>query len=108
MNNPIVANTILNQLGGRTFCMMTGAKNFSYDSNSLYFKIGRNCKSINYVIIKLEADDTYSMKFCYASKNGVKVRKEIPNGVYCDMLQEVFRENTGMETRMPRIVGFNC
>ena len=41
MNNPMVANTILNQLGGRTFCMMVGAKNFSYDNNTLYFKIGR-------------------------------------------------------------------
>ena len=108
MNNPMVANTILNQLGGRRFCMMVGAKNLFYDSNSLYFKIGRNSKSVNYVIIRLEADDTYSMKFCYVSKRGVKVRKEIPNGVYCDTLAETFRENTGMETRMPRIVGFNC
>ena len=35
MSNLTVAKTILEQLGGNKFCMMTGAKNLAGDENSL-------------------------------------------------------------------------
>ena len=39
MSNLQVANTILRQLGGHRFKIMTGAKNLIGDENSLTFKV---------------------------------------------------------------------
>lgn len=29
-------------------------------------------------------------------------------GIYCDMLNEIFENETGLVTTMPRIIGINC
>lgn len=58
-----VANTILAQLGGNRFIMMTGSKNLVGDKDSLAFKVGRNGKGVTHVRIKLEANDTYTVRF---------------------------------------------
>lgn len=111
--NQEIATTILNQLGGRCFVMMTGAKDFIITKTELSFKIGRNCNSINRVLISLDPSDTYTMKFCRdrLSKKTFEFSRKVVNeisDVYCDMLQPVFTQYTGLETRMPRIIGINC
>ena len=62
MSNLKVAETILEQLGGNKFRMMTGAKNFGGTENSLSMRIGRNKTSSNYLRITLNSMDTYDMK----------------------------------------------
>ena len=111
--NKEIATTILNQLGGRRFIMMTGAKDFIVTKEELSFKIGRNCHSINRVLIALDPNDTYTVKFCRdrLSKKTWEFSRKVVNeisDVYCDMLQPVFTQYTGMETMMPLIRGTNC
>lgn len=97
-----VANTILAQLGGNKFRAMTGAHNFVGGSNNLSFRIpGKNFAkdSINCVRIELTPADDYTVEFLRirGHKFTVVSRSE---GVYCDMLQEVFEHATGLRTRL--------
>ena len=95
-----IADTILDQLGGNRFIAMTGAKGFTFDAEgALSMRIGRNSKSINYLKISLTPADLYTMEF--KRIRGVKVTDvETFEGVYCDMLQELFTEATGLYTHM--------
>lgn len=100
MNNAAqIAGTIKQQLGGGRFAVMTGAKNFSYsEDGSLNFHIPRT-KNIRAVKVTLDADDTYTMTFMSIHKYNVKTVAEV-SGVYCDQLQSVFTEKTGLYTRL--------
>jgi hypothetical protein len=89
------AAVTLKQLGGNKFIAMTGAKGFSFGSNGLSFKIGRNAKAVNYVVIDLNAKDLYDIKF----QKGSRVLKQV-NDVYADQLQKVFTKHTGMYTSL--------
>ncbi len=104
MTDMIVANTILEQLGGRRFIAMTGAKNFVGEENALSFMIGRNYRQINHVRIYLNALDLYEMTFSQVRKNRFNevVYKQIENftDVYFDQLQDLFTKATGMYTRL--------
>lgn len=99
-----VAGTILSQLGGRRFLMMTGSKPGAYGTNDegndfITMKLTRNASKANYMRIELTGMDDYIMTFISirgASMN-VKVKKE---GVYCDMLQSMFTEVTGLYTTL--------
>lgn len=95
-----VANTIIAQLGGRKFCMMTGAKNLVGSTNSIQFAIGAGAKNkINKVRVVLDADDTYTVEFFNIRGTTVKtVAKH--EGVYCDMLQDIFTIETGFYCTM--------
>jgi hypothetical protein len=101
-----VANTILSHLGGGRFTVMTGAKNYIGYDNALTFKLpgggGFTKNGINYVKITLDPSDTYTIEFC--KWRGGKARKmtEIAKveGVYCDMLREVFTRYTGLYTSL--------
>ena len=61
--NQEIAKIILQQLGGRQFAMMTGAKQFVAIDNGLRFRIGKNKSRANLVKIVLRGDDTYNMEF---------------------------------------------
>ena len=61
--NQEIAKIILQQLGGRQFAMMTGAKQFVAIDNGVRFRIGRNKTRANLVKIVLRGDDTYNMEF---------------------------------------------
>lgn len=58
-----LAQTILSQLGGNRFVVMTGAKQLVSIDNGLRFKIGRNASKANMVKVLLNGDDTYTMQF---------------------------------------------
>ena len=109
-----VAETILQQLGGRVFLMMTGCKNLVYDAQSLRMRLTKNQSKANYLKITLCDDDTYEMLFFYDRPPRYQVRngkvleqsgvhREIArfDGVYCDMLCPIFTQVTGQETHLP-------
>ena len=89
------AITIINQLGGNKFKAMTGAKDFTFGSIGLTFKIGRNAHRINYVRINLEPTDLYTVDFLRISKKNTTVVSKHEQ-IYCDQLQELFTKETGM------------
>lgn len=109
-----VANTILQQLGGNKFIAMTGSKNFMGSENSLSMKLSRNNSGAQYLKIVLTSMDDYTMTFSKLKKTldkemmalGVKFFKdeliEVKKieGVYCDQLQEIFKETTGLYTHL--------
>ena len=90
------AQEVLNQLGGRKFMAMTGAKSFTKDENSITFKLPRAKSGIRIVRISLTEMDTYNMEFLTMSG---KVVKKVED-VYNDNLQRIFTANTGLQTRL--------
>ena len=109
-----IAKTIYEQLGGNEFAYVTGAKKFIGNDNWLSFRIGRNGSKANYVKITLSPMDTYTVEFkritmprlsrktwTYSEYKETLIEKR--EGVYCDQLQDVFTEVTGLVTRMPRV-----
>ena len=99
MSGREIAQTILNQLGGNRFIVMTGASSFSYGDDNLTFRIGKNEKKVKAVRITLKSDDTYTMEFLAIRKLEVKTLSKAER-VYCDNLQEVFTNHTGLYTHL--------
>lgn len=96
------AHTIMNQLGGGRFVLMTGAKSFSSTENSISFKIpGKNFakQSINHVEIVHNPKDTYDMVFSRECA-GKLTRVAMQSDVYCDQLQTMFTTHTGLATHL--------
>lgn len=92
------AQTILQQLGGKRFAMMTGAKNFLQDDviQKLTMKIGRNAKKVTHVTISVNALDLYDITFLnIRGFNEPKVMSSFEN-VYAENMREIFESQTGM------------
>ena len=104
-----VADIILQQLGGNKFLAMTGASHLVADGNTLRMSLPKNLSKANKLYITLEADDTYTMRFFKYTAGRLNKKtfewtedkvveiKQVA-GVYCDMLQGIFTETTGMYT----------
>lgn len=103
MSDSSVAKIIVNQLGGNTFRLLTGAKDFVTGKDRVTFKIGKNPKKITHVRITLGGNDLYTVQFMKwnGRKAEMNVVKELKS-VYNDMLQDVFEENTGLYVTMKR------
>jgi len=95
-----VAKTILEQLGGNQFCMMTGAKNLVDCGDALAMRIGRNSSNSNYLKITLNMMDLYDMEFCKLTRMGEKKSVKEYNNVYNDMMTDIFTKHTGMYTSL--------
>lgn len=96
-----IAQTIVNQLGGRKFMVMTGVKSFGFDeTGGVSFKIGRNGSKCNHVAIEYDyGRDLYNVVF--GRIHGGKYRElERTNGCYFDMLVPMFEEYTGLATKL--------
>lgn len=121
--NKEIAATILEQLGGRRFMMMTGIKEFcTMNGNNLCMRLGRNMSKANQLRIEYDyGKDLYTMRFIRYTAPGITVKTgkaifreekisevRVFEDVFCDQLEELFREVTGLETRMPRIIGINA
>ena len=100
MSNLKVAETILSQLGGNKFRMMTGAKNLAGDENSLSMRIGRNSSNSNYLKITLNSMDLYDMKFCKLTRKFEEKSVKEYNNVYNNTLRDIFTTHTGMYTSL--------
>jgi len=86
-----VAKTILEQLGGEHFVAMTGAKDFVGTEDSLTFKVGSNPKDVSHVRVTQTPGDLYAVTFFRKGK-----APQIMDGISCDILQELFTDNTGL------------
>lgn len=106
-----VANTILQQLGGNKFIVMTGSKNFLSDGNTLRMHLAKNMSKANRLEITLDPDDTYTMRFYKYTAGRLNTKTfsftedkitEVYtiDGIYFDMLQEIFTNVTGMYTHL--------
>ena len=98
MNDLAVANTILEQLGGRQFIAMTGANGLIGTNNSLSFRLpDRFAKSrINMVRIELEPSDTYTITF--GRVWGTRYAPfEAVLDVYAEDLRRIFTDRTGLD-----------
>jgi hypothetical protein len=96
------AEEVLQQLGGRKFIAMTGAKNFVKNDKekSITFKIGGGAKnSINYVKITLTSMDVYNVDFIKVRGTDIKTIATA-KGVYNDQLQSIFTKYTGLYTSL--------
>ena len=94
-----VAEEIVKQLGGRRFILMTGAFDFLELDGGVLFKLpgggGFTKRQIDRVEIILEWNDTYRVMF----KKGEGTISE-HEGIYNDQLQELFAEETGLDTHL--------
>ena len=98
-----IANTILQQLGGRKFQAMTGARQFVALESGLRFKLpggGGFCKhGINCVSITLDPSDTYTVVF-YRNRGMTVTTVSEHHDIYFDQLQELFTAETGLDTHL--------
>lgn len=101
-----VAQEILAQLGGRRFIAMTGAKSIVNCGDGIRFKLPTGFSEvngkktgINLVHIRLTDRDDYTVRFGKMRGVNLSWLKEI-DGVYCDMLQDIFTTETGLATKI--------
>lgn len=99
MADMTVAKTILAQLGGNKFVVMTGTKNLVGSENSLAFKFGRNSSKSNYVKIVLNGSDLYDITF-YHVRNYEQVIDKQYTDIFNDQLVEIFERYTGLRTKL--------
>jgi hypothetical protein len=106
-----IAQTVIQQLGGNKFVVMTGASNFINKRNGIQFDLPRNFAKggINRVTITLSSDDTYNVEF---GKMTRKKDKDLgimmphyavlasSDGIYSGSLREVFTRYTGLDTTL--------
>lgn len=94
-----VAETILSQLGGRRFQMMTGAKNFIGSAHSLSFRMPKlGSDGSNHWRITLTPMDTYRVETL--SVRGTKVTpKSTFDDIYVDQLVPLFERVSGFYTK---------
>jgi hypothetical protein len=103
MANLEVAQTILQQLGGRRFLTMTGARNLVGSSNTLSFKLPRAAKKITHVIVTLDPSDTYTVEFLNCRTTPKRMIRETVAShadVYAEDLDSIFTSETGLYTRL--------
>lgn len=105
-----VPSIILEQLGGQKFIAMTGCRDFVGDKNKLRMTIPKNMSKANRLEITLR-DDLYDMRFYkysaprlnkktfqYTDEKVVEVAHF--EGIFFDMLCDIFTQVTGMYTRL--------
>lgn len=100
----MIAKTILEQIGGRRFAAMTGSKDFIDMGNGLRMSLARNKTSANRLDIIYDAGtDLYNMRFfrkTFSKKTfeSKAMDVEVHEGIFFDMLEEVFTQVTGLYT----------
>lgn len=94
-----IARTILQQLGGNAFMVITGSKSPVAVENGLSIRLARNNSGANVLKIVLTPEDLYDVEFVYVSTRGLSVKKRV-EGVYFDQLQDIFEQTTGLYTTL--------
>lgn len=110
-----IAQTIISQLGGKRFMLMTGVKQFFMEECGVSFKLGKNKSKARHVRIEYDyGRDLYNVVFGREKRTKNKELSmpglpmwdysyeelERTNGVYFDMLEEMFENYTGMYLRL--------
>ena len=101
----MIAKTILQQIGGKRFATMTGSRDFINMGNGLRMSLARNKTSANRLDIIYDGGaDLYNMRFyrkTFSKKTFDCKEKDITvhEGIYFDMLEDMFTMVTGLCTR---------
>lgn len=97
-----IADTIIAQLGGRQFIMLTGSKNFGFDEKGLSFRVGTNEKRVTHVKIDYDGGaDAYDVYFYSLRGTDLRVVAE-HHGIFSDQLQDLFENATGLYVTLRR------
>ena len=100
MSDLTVANIIAQQMGGiRRLMVMVGASQFAGSEDRLQFSF-KLCKKANKCVIRLDPDDTYTVQFWKISRKGDCKLVSEQDGIYCDMLQGIFKDFTGLVLKL--------
>ena len=83
------AETILEQLGGNRFLVMTGSRVFSKGQHSLHLKLAPNKSGADRLTITINSLDLYMMQF----RKGTGESVLGINNVHSDQLKKIFMEN---------------
>ena len=96
-----IAATILEQIGGSKFQVMTGAKDLMDLGNGLQFGLPSRLanKGINKVRIELDASDTYDVSFWKIRGSNFKM-VESHQDVYAEDLKKIFTNTTGLDVSL--------
>lgn len=96
-----VCSTILDQLGGNKFTVMTGATMFIDLGDGVSMRIGSNAKRVTHVKIRLTPDDLYHLDFLRVTHFGLDVEfKGCVEGVNAADLRRTFTRYTGLDTSL--------
>lgn len=98
MTDLTVATTILQQLGGNRFRVMTGAKGFLGGADSLSFMIPRS-RNVRKVVITLQPNDLYRVEFYKLNGPSSGLVQQYAD-VYAEDLPARFTEATGLATHL--------
>ncbi|EEJ5117672.1 TPA: hypothetical protein N2G45_002874 [Salmonella enterica] len=105
--NKEIATTILNQLGGNRFIVMTGARQFVAVENGLQLDLPRKAhfvkNGINRIVIRLNGSDLYDLTAMrIVTRNSIPTVSTVSEhtDLYCDMLQDTFTDITGLNTHL--------
>jgi hypothetical protein len=95
-----IANTIIGQLGGRRFKVMTGARDFLALDSGVSFRLpafpGVQCNAVRVV---LEASDTYTVEFLRVWGRSVK-SLSVHSDIYAEDLSGLFERETGLRVSL--------
>ena len=96
-----IAQTILDQLGGQRFALMTGARSFCSGERSLTFRLPANMTRHrgSGMRIELNAHDLYDIQLFKIVKLTPKNVDE-RNMVHVEDLRSVFTDMTGLDTSL--------
>lgn len=96
-----VARTILEQLGGRRFIAMTGAKNFVGGQYTLTFSLPRGfaTNKADKVRVTLTPADLYTVEF-FKTRRLELVPIASHDGLYAEDLAGLFTAETGLDTHL--------
>lgn len=100
-----VSKTILEQLGGHRFRVMTGSKDFTGDEHSLTLRLTANKSGGTHMRITLTPADTYTVEVLKCSVRrpiGITVVAKHED-IYAEDLQSLFTRVTGLDTKIGKI-----
>jgi hypothetical protein len=95
--NEKVAKEIARQIGGGMFVAMTGAT-FIVPANYYGVLIRfKGCRKCQWLHIRYNSNDLYDLKFTRINnKTGEEIVHAQFSDIYCDQLQELFEQTTGL------------
>lgn len=100
-----IGTTILEQLGGNRFQVMTGARAAYTFAEGIQFTLPRNASKANRFRVTLDAaTDTYSLKFWKLTKTKI-VEVAAFDLVHVSELRSIFERVTGLATSLGTMGG---
>lgn len=93
--NEQIAQEILNQLGGKRFLAMTGAKNLAFDGPALTMHLTKNKAKAKYLRIELTDLDLYNVIFRKDGKDFTFPEVARYDGIEVCQLRDIYTDVTG-------------